>query len=156
MLSLYSKVSFNPSTQSRVRLGGLHDEASRGRDPEVEKPPRLDRQSEQGRLPCRLHIIPYSAFCILIAVQNCQNKHLMFAKLNYVLVTLFFLTSMIHTECSPQPHLRIQCRGRTQKMNYHCSLFWALISLALFRKCFLFLSCVSSFLPLFSCHVYNS
>ena len=68
------KASFNPSTQSRVRLSGLHDEASRGRDPEVEEPPRLDRQSEQGRLPCRLHIILYSTLCCLICVRNCQNS----------------------------------------------------------------------------------
>ena len=48
-----------PSPQTRVRYGGLHDEASRGqRDPEeVEEPARLGRQSESGRPPDRLCIV---------------------------------------------------------------------------------------------------
>ena len=48
-----------PSHQTRVRYGGLHDEASRGqRDPEeVEEPARLGRQSESGRPPDRLCIV---------------------------------------------------------------------------------------------------
>ena len=63
-----------PSHQTRVRYGGLHDEASRGqRDPEeVEEPARLGRQSEPGRLPDRLCIIRHSPFCILNA--KCRQR----------------------------------------------------------------------------------
>ena len=59
-----------PLELHRVRYRGLHDEASRGRDTEVEEPPRLGRQSEQGRLPDRLRIIRYCTFCTLNCVQN--------------------------------------------------------------------------------------
>ena len=50
-----------PSPPTRVRDGGVHDEASRGqRDPdssEVEEPARLGRQSESGCPPDRLCIV---------------------------------------------------------------------------------------------------
>ena len=55
-----------------MRHRGLLEEASRPRrrGAETEAPPRLDRQSEQSRLPGRLRVVLHSSFCDLNALQS--------------------------------------------------------------------------------------